>query len=551
MPRVLIHLTHGLGDAVQLTSVFQHLRKYRPTWELYLQAQRGKHSVGRGYCLRVWHDQEPSPDHAAFDRVFRLDWWENYNGCGNCPNTKVTSCLREVFGIEPDPALLQYRLYPDDEALQVTASYFESIGARQDSAGRYNAVVIHYHGNTSTHKKNLHDNHAANLCETVLGAGFIPVILDWDRRSPLPDECRIFCPGVHGRDIWGAFGSGDAARITALIAQCSLFVGIDSGPQKCAGATDTPAIGVWTGHQPVQFMDLCANFIHLVPDHHQTIPPTHQRQVADYFANAYRWRTYDSNNLSPALNSLALHLLDRPGDHKPGLTRMAGLWVPEFKPEQSWVIIQDILLNDAYKTKLRPRRSGIETVVDIGANIGAFSCLWHERNPEARIVAVEVCPELIPALQENVGGYAEIIHAACTYEPEDMFLLSPFTEGGSSTGGARVVTRAEWEAETSTHYRKEPSALKTITLEEIMARCQWPRIDVPKLDCDGSEFSILEHCDLSRIGTIFLESHGAARFRELMARKFPAELRDIGHMSQGGEGGNFENWHLVNRRFSV
>jgi hypothetical protein len=94
------------------------------------------------------------------------------------------------------------------------------------------------------------------------------------------------------------------------------------------------------------------------------------------------------------------------------------------------------------------------------------------------------------------------------------------------------------------------SSLAKITLEEIMARYQWPRIDVLKLDCEGSEFSILEHCDLSRIGTIFLESHGAARFRELLARKFPAELWDIGHMSQGGEGGNFENWHLVNRRFS-
>ena len=72
MPRALIHFTHGLGDAVQLTCVLQHLQKYRPDWELYLQAQRGKHSVGHGYCRRVWHDQEPSPDHAFFHQVFKL-----------------------------------------------------------------------------------------------------------------------------------------------------------------------------------------------------------------------------------------------------------------------------------------------------------------------------------------------------------------------------------------------------------------------------------------------------------------------------------------------
>jgi hypothetical protein len=59
MPKVLIHFTHGLGDAVQLTSVLQHLQKYRPDWELHLQALRGKESVDRGYCTRVWHDQVP------------------------------------------------------------------------------------------------------------------------------------------------------------------------------------------------------------------------------------------------------------------------------------------------------------------------------------------------------------------------------------------------------------------------------------------------------------------------------------------------------------
>jgi hypothetical protein len=111
MPRILIHFTHGLGDAVQLTCVFQHLQKYRPDWELNLQAQRGKHSVGHGYCQRVWHDQEPSPDHAFFHHVFKLDWWENYNCYSGCPNTKVTNCLHEVFRIQPDPALLTYKLH--------------------------------------------------------------------------------------------------------------------------------------------------------------------------------------------------------------------------------------------------------------------------------------------------------------------------------------------------------------------------------------------------------------------------------------------------------
>jgi FkbM family methyltransferase len=546
--KVLIHFTHGLGDAVQLTCVLQHLRKYRPDWELYLQALRGKHSAGYGHCRRVWHDQEPQPDHAFFDRVFRLGWYENYNGYPDCPNTKVTNCLREVFGIQPDPALLRYRLHVGEEVVRATGRYLEGIGCQQLPGGRYNAAAIHYQGNTSTGKKNLTHEEASALCEVVIDAGQVPVVLDWDRRSPLPDGRRVFNPGVHPDDVWGGFGSGDAERIAALVGQCSLFVGIDSGPQKCAGATDTPAIGVWKSHSPVQFMDLCDNFTHLVPDDFHRTPPCQNRAVAAYFVNHYRFRTYGPGGLVPALNDLALEMLGQgPQEGKPGLVRLAGFWVPVFRPEQSWVIVEDVYLNDAYKTHLRPRKRGPEYVVDLGANVGCFARLWHERNPQAQVVCVEVCPELIPALTANVGAYAAVEQAACHYGEGDLFLLSTFTEEGRSTGGSRVVTGAELEGERDPQYRKVRTPLRKVTLEEIMAAHRLPRIDVLKLDVEGSEYSILEHAPLDRVGTIFLESHGAERFRDLLRRKFTGW--DVGHMSRSGEGGNFENWHLVNPNF--
>src|SRR5262249_29902419 len=146
---------------------------------------------------RVWHDQEPSPDHAFFDQVFKLGWYENYNRYADCPNTKVTICLREVFGIQPDPQLLKYHLHISQGARDVTARYLEHIGCRRLPTGRYNAVVLHYQGNTSTDKKTLPHEYGVAACEATIAAGFVPVVLDWDRRSPLPDERRIFCPGIH------------------------------------------------------------------------------------------------------------------------------------------------------------------------------------------------------------------------------------------------------------------------------------------------------------------------------------------------------------------
>lgn len=289
--RTLIKFNHGLGDSVQLTCVFRHLKKYRPDWDLYLRAKRGKHTAGRGHCVRVWHDQEEAPPR-DFHQTFDLPWWENYNGYGDCPNSKVTNCLREVFKIDPDPGLMKYQLFWDEEDLRVTREYLESIGCAAKPDGRYNAVLIHYEGNTSPWKKNLDHATARFLCGRVADRGYVPVILDWDKRSPLPDQKTIFNPGVGVGDVWGGFGSGDSCRIAALVQQSSLFVGIDSGPQKCAGATTTPSVGVWTGHHPVQFYDLCDNVLHLVPENWREVPPCQNKGVGDYFEAHYRFKPY-------------------------------------------------------------------------------------------------------------------------------------------------------------------------------------------------------------------------------------------------------------------
>ncbi len=539
--KVLIHFTHGLGDAVQLTVVLQHLARLRPDWELYLQALRGKHSAGHGYCLRVWHDQEPSPDHAAFDRVYRLDWWECYSTYTDSPSTKACNCLREVFGIQPMAELCHYRLHLSRHARQVTAGYLEEIGCRHRPDGRYNAVVIHYEGNTSTPKKNLRHDQAAALCETALALDHVPVILDWDRRSPLPDGKRIHNPHPHPADIWGGFGSGDAERIAALVEQSALMVGIDSGPQKCAGATSTPTIAVWTGHHPVQFFDLSDSVTHLLPADHFTVPPAQDPRARRYFAENYRHVTYSPGRLTPALCELAAQLLGASAEQTPGRVRLGGFWCHEERPEQDWVVIDDIYRNDAYRTYLIPRRKGQEYVVDVGAHIGTFARLWHERNPQARIVCVEACPENVDLLAANVGEFAEVVQAACTYEPGPVALLNAVNPRSQSTGGSRVVRREDLGLESDPQYLHDQRELARVSLEELMRRYDLPRIDVLKLDCEGSEYSILEHGPIDRVGLILGEYHGFERWEKFRQRRFPGwEYTPI---SRNGEMGNF---HLRN-----
>jgi hypothetical protein len=182
-------------------------------------------------------------------------------------------------------------------------------------------VAVHYQANTSAWKKDLRHHVVARLCDELILHGYTPLILDWDRRSPLPDQQRIFCPGVGPGDLWGNTGTGDAERLAALMSQCALVMGVDSGPLHVAGATETPTLGVWTSHSPVQFYDLCPNVTHLVPNEWQTIPPCQNRIAARFFEEHYTFRIYD--DLERTLIHTALETLERSG-HGPPATVHAG-----------------------------------------------------------------------------------------------------------------------------------------------------------------------------------------------------------------------------------
>lgn len=197
-----------------------------------------------------------------------------------------------------------------------------------------------------------------------------------------------------------------------------------------------------------------------------------------------------------------------------------GIWIHAESEQQTWQNWNEVYLGDVYHLKQIPAWREAQVIVDIGASTGPFTKKAHERYPDARIYAVEVCPENIPALERNVGEFAEVIHAACTYEPADRIALhnAAFPDC-NNTGGSIVAPRdevARRPADGSYHPDLRP--LRTITLEQILDAYNLDRIDLLKLDCEGSEFSILEHCDLARVEQMVGEWHGLARFEELYAR---------------------------------
>lgn len=542
--KVLIKFRHGLGDAVQFGIVLRHLRARRPDWEIDVATLRGKHSALQGFCHRVYHEHEQQPDEGAYDRCYDLGWHEQNRASGRFPSTKSARCLREEFGIDPDPKLFSYEVSVSEHVRQRAAEYLQSVcGDRAPQDGRYPVLLLHYEGNTSGEKKNLTQQTAKKICESAIEAGLVPVILDWDRRSSLPDQQRIFCPPTGPGDIWGGFGSGDAAVLGALIEQATLMIGVDSGPLHAAGATTTPTIGVWTRHFPAQYFDLCDNVTHFVPENWQELGFGRNAETANYFEQHYDFRTYHDLD-----NELSAEIVARGAQQQSGsLLRCGDFWIRRDNIQQDLVIVRDIYEEDAYRTRLLSSNAGPQVVVDVGAHIGCFATLWHKKNPAARIICVEACPENLEALRANVGEFAEVVHAACTYETEPIALLNAVRPNCESTGGSVVVPRADLKTsdlrQEGYEYWHDLRELPKVTLEELMQQFGFDHIDVLKLDCEGSEYSILGQTpSRQRIRLAVGEYHGRRRwdtFRE-------AELADwdYGHILEAGENGGL--FHLAN-----
>lgn len=213
-------------------------------------------------------------------------------------------------------------------------------------------------------------------------------------------------------------------------------------------------------------------------------------------------------------------------------SRWPGLVVNEDRVTADEGGLLDAYANDVYGIRAM---TGIEYAIDVGAHIGGATALIHECFPEAVIVAVEACPENIPALDANVESFAYVRHAAVTYEQGPMYLASTVYEGCRTSGSSVVIRREQWESGMQftwdpTDYHFDDRRLVKHSIESLMGAFPTTGIDLLKLDCEGSEISILLNCTcLDKIGTIVGEYHDEERFLEVVPRGFTLEIWD-GHL---------------------
>lgn len=120
-------------------------------------------------------------------------------------------------------------------------------------------VCFHPMGNTGPEQKNLSLDTQAETCRELLDqTDATIVLLDWDNRTQKISNRRV-------RHMADDFRKLNVLELAYLIGRSALFIGVDSGPLHLTRFTDTPVLGVWTGHHPARYALPRTQTAHLVP----------------------------------------------------------------------------------------------------------------------------------------------------------------------------------------------------------------------------------------------------------------------------------------------
>ena len=160
--------------------------------------------------------------------------------------------------------------------------------------------------------------------------------------------------------------------------------------------------------------------------------------------------------------------------------------------------IKEVFLDDDYQLKLS---NSPKTIIDIGANIGAFSIFMASKYPKAHIYSYEPSASTFRVFLHNIkiNNFSKQISPfkLAVYKKNSQIKL--YNPGPS---GLRSIhhTRNEKKSET----------VETITLEKIFSQNKINKCDLIKIDCEGAEYEILANTPptvFKKIKQVVLEFH--------------------------------------------
>ncbi len=159
-------------------------------------------------------------------------------------------------------------------------------------------------------------------------------------------------------------------------------------------------------------------------------------------------------------------------------------------PESLYQVFKEIFMEDVYDiNKLVKTLPENPVVVDIGANAGFFNIILLSKIAGAQIFAYEPLPSNVAYFQQvikdnpRIEKFIKLYQAAVSGTEKDS--LDLFMEDHADS---QVV--ASVFADFNVHNTKKIT-VPCISLSKIVALNQLDKIDLLKIDCEGSEYDIL------------------------------------------------------------
>ena len=147
--------------------------------------------------------------------------------------------------------------------------------------------------------------------------------------------------------------------------------------------------------------------------------------------------------------------------------------------------------------------------VDIGANIGGFSVIAHDRFD--KIIAIEANKDSVGCMssvlkERNIENVSVFNYAVSDKKNGKVKLygLTGDVKNWNHSGNAGT----EWGDSTlRERMTEEYDEVETIDLDSVFTLVELDFIDYMKIDCEGAEFKFLYEKDLSSVGCIVGEFH--------------------------------------------
>ena len=162
-------------------------------------------------------------------------------------------------------------------------------------------------------------------------------------------------------------------------------------------------------------------------------------------------------------------------------------------------VFKQVIYNQEYKI-----HTGFdaEYIIDAGGNIGLASVHFKNRFPNAKIICVEPESGNFEMVQKNTKPYPNIIPVKAGVWNKTTYLK--IIDSSVASWGFMVKETAA----------DDPTALPAVSIGDLMRTYHFPRIDILKMDIEGSEKEVFEeNYDewLSKTRILLVETHDGMR----------------------------------------